>query len=252
MSLIKLFNFKFMKQMLKKSKGQLLIFLLLVPIFTFLSLLVAYSGNAVGVLDYDSICVINFLGMYVIPVILSINLFNYIYKRASVDFINSMPINKKTIFCTNVLLGVLLIVAMQIVNALGILIFSALKPELVLFGELMWDTFIMTTVSYIFVFTATNLAMCLSGNIITQIVMTCLIVFFVPFFINNLNNNMFDIGMGGYVLELDGPVLNGNENIELMKFDAYNETMPFRLFKCLVGSGVNLYNSVSIIKMFVL
>lgn len=252
MSLIKLFNFKFMKQMLKKSKGQLMIFLLLVPVFSFLSLLVTYSRDAVGVLDYDSISVINFIGMYVIPVILSINLFNYIYKRASVDFINSMPINKKTIFCTNVVLGVLLIIAMQTVNALGILIFSALKPELVIFGELIWDTFIMTTVSYIFVFTATNLAMCLSGNIITQIVMTCLIVFFVPFFVNNFNNNMFDIRTGNYVLELEGIVLNGEENIQLTKLDAYNETMPYRLLKIVASSSVNLYNSISIIKMIVL
>ena len=73
MNLIKLFNFKFMKQMLKKAKGQLIIFLLLVPIFTFLSLLVIYSGNTGGVLDYTSISIINFIGMYVIPVILSIN-----------------------------------------------------------------------------------------------------------------------------------------------------------------------------------
>lgn len=251
MSLIKLFNFKFMKQILKKSKGQLMIFLLLVPIFTFLSLLVTFSGNSVGVIEHE-ITIINFIGMYVIPVILSINLFNYIYKRASVDFINSMPVNKKTIFCSNVLLGIILIIIMQSINALGIVLFSALKPELVLFGELIWDTFIMTTVSYIFVFTATNLAMCLSGNIITQIVMTCLIVFFVPFFVNNFNNNMFNIRTGNYVLKLDEVVLNGQENIGLTKLDAYNETMPYRLLKCIASSGINLYNSTSIIKMIVL
>ena len=130
--------------------------------------------------------------------------------------------------------------------------YSVLKPELVLFGELIWDTFIMTTVSYIFVFTATNLAMCLSGNIITQIVMTCLIVFFVPFFVNNFNNNMFDIRTGNYVLELNGVVLNGQENIGLTKLDAYNETMPYRLLKCVASSNINLYNSTSIIKMIVL
>lgn len=251
MSLTKLFNFKFMKQILKKSKGQLMIFLLLVPVFTFLSLLVTFTGNSVGVIEHE-ISIINFIGMYVIPVILSINLFNYIYKRASVDFINSMPINKKTIFCSNVLLGIILIIIMQSVNALGIVLFSALKPELVLFGELIWDTFIMTTISYIFVFTATNLAMCLSGNIITQIVMTCLIVFFVPFFVNNFNNNMFDIRTGNYVLELNGVVLNGQENIGLTELDAYNETMPYRLLKCITTSGINLYNSASIIKMVVL
>ena len=62
MSLTKLFNFKFMKQILKKSKGQLMIFLLLVPIFTFLSLLVTFSGNSVGVIEHE-ITIINFIGI---------------------------------------------------------------------------------------------------------------------------------------------------------------------------------------------
>ena len=70
MSLTKLFNFKFMKQMLKKAKGQLIIFLCLVPIFTFLSLLVSFSGENVGVLDYGDLCIINLLGSYVLPIIL--------------------------------------------------------------------------------------------------------------------------------------------------------------------------------------
>ena len=252
MSLTKLFNFKFMKQMLKKAKGQLIIFLCLVPIFTFLSLLVSFSGENVGVLDYGDLCIINLLGSYVVPIILSINLFNYIYKRPSVDFINSMPINKKTIFLSNTLLGIILIVLMQVINAFGIFAFSLLKPEIVLFSRMVWDIFLVATMTYIFVFTATNLAMCISGNIITQIAVTCLIVFFVPFFVNNFNDNFFDVRTGSYFIANDGIAINGNESVELVELDAYNETMPYRLIKCVFSSGISVYNGVSILKMFIL
>lgn len=252
MNLTKLFNFKFMKQILKKAKGQLLIFLCIVPIFTFLSLLVTYSGEIGGTLDYENVSIINLLGLYVIPVILSINLFNYIYKRPSVDFINSMPINKKTIFWSNTLLGILLIIVMQLVNVLGILLFSILKPDIIVFSQMIWDIFIIATVSYIFVFTAANLAMCVSGNIITQIAVTCLIVFFMPFFINCFTDNFFDVRTGEYYIDIEGVSINGNEAIGLIEFDKYSETMPYRIIKCLFNSGVSLYNCVSIIKMILL
>ena len=267
MSLTKLFNFKFMKQMLKKAKGRVLIFLCIVPIFTVLTLMVQYADQSADVLDYGELCVINFLGMYVIPVILSINLFNYIYKRPSVDFINSMPISKKTIFLSNTLLGIVLIILMQIVNALGIFIFSAFNPNLIIFSQMVWDIFIIATVSYIFVFTVTNLAMCLSGNTITQIIVTALIVFFVPFFVNNFNNNMFNAITDDYRLDLGENFYTGNtiiydekleEDLEnkntltLSEVDAHSETSPYRMIKIVFGSYINLYNQKSINKMILL
>ena len=45
MNLTKLFNFKFMKQMLKKAKGQIILLLSIIPIFTFLILLMSNTGS---------------------------------------------------------------------------------------------------------------------------------------------------------------------------------------------------------------
>ena len=53
-------------------------------------------------------------GMYLVPVVLSITLFSFIYKRGSIDFTLSMPINKKQIFLTNTFGGIIIILLMQI------------------------------------------------------------------------------------------------------------------------------------------
>ena len=268
MNLTKLFNFKFMKQMLKKAKGQIILLLSIIPIFTFLILMMSNTGSYYEILDLTDISVLNLIGMYVIPVILSINLFNYIYKSPSVDFINSMPINKKTIFASNTLLGIILIVLMQLINVLGILLFTTFKTNVIILPEIIFDSFIISVIGYIFVFTATNLAMCLSGNIITQIAVTCLIVFLVPFTVNMCNDNLFSIRTGIDVLALDyntgiktyeyeNSEYNldyENENIlPLTKINEFNETMPYRYIKVAVSSNGNtIYDSTSNLKTLIL
>ena len=268
MNLTKLFNFKFMKQMLKKAKGQIILLLSIIPIFTFLILMMSNTGSYYEILDLTDISVLNLIGMYVIPVILSINLFNYIYKSPSVDFINSMPINKKTIFASNTLLGIILIVLMQLINVLGILLFTMFKTNVIILPEIIFDSFIISVIGYIFVFTATNLAMCLSGNIITQIAVTCLIVFLVPFTVNMCNDNLFSIRTGKDVLALDyntnlktyeyeNSEYNldyENENIlPLTKINEFNETMPYRYIKVAVSSNGNtIYDSTSNLKTLIL
>ena len=264
MNLTKLFNFKFMKQMLKKAKGQIILLLSIIPIFTFLILLMSNTGSYYEILNLADISVLNLIGMYVIPVILSINLFNYIYKSPSVDFINSMPINKKTIFASNTLLGIVL---MQLINVLGIVIFTMFKPNIIILPEIILDSFIISVIGYIFVFTATNLAMCLSGNIVTQIAVTCLIVFLVPFTVNMCNDNLFAIRTGDEVLALDHNTdvktyeYDGeydyeyeNQNIlPLTKINEFNETMPYRYIKVFVSSNANvIYDSVSNLKTLTL
>ena len=51
MNLTKLFNFKFMKQMLKKAKGQIILLLSIIPIFTFLILLMSNTGSYYEILN---------------------------------------------------------------------------------------------------------------------------------------------------------------------------------------------------------
>lgn len=180
MNLMKLFNFNYLKQNFKKSKVILSIFIGLIPILNTIILIMAFSNNGNYVFNFMEVSVINFVGVYLLPIIVSICLFNYIYKRKSVDFINSMPISRKSIFVTNTIFGILIFISMLIVNVIlmGLLtfLFNIPIPFAMIF-EYLWYWFIV----YIFSFSATNLAMTISGNAITQIVVTLLLVFLIPF-----------------------------------------------------------------------
>ena len=109
MNLIKLFNIKYFFQNLKKSKTLLSLTILIVPILTLL-ILININNMDINLTDMMYGCnTINLLGMYVIPICISFILFGYVFKRKSVDFIGSMPINRKSIFITNLIGGILII-----------------------------------------------------------------------------------------------------------------------------------------------
>ena len=180
MSLMKLFNKTYLLQNLKKSKTVLSIFVGLIPILNTIILIMFLKNNNGYILALSEISIISFIGIYILPIIISICLFNYVYKKKSVDFINSMPISRKSIFVTNTILGIILFGLMLIVNVILIKITSLIFNSIIPFSLLM-DYFWYFLVVYIFAFSATNLAMTVSGNAVTQIVVTLLLFFLVPF-----------------------------------------------------------------------
>ena len=70
----------------------------------------------------------------------------------------------------------MLIVNVILILILNLILSNVYIPYMMLIDYL-WYWFIV----YIFVFSATNLAMTISGNAITQIVLTLLLVFLIPY-----------------------------------------------------------------------
>ncbi len=189
MNLIKSFNFKYLKENVKKSKSIIILLLIVVPLLTTLFTVLFVNGEeTVNLASELNINWVNMLGMYVVPIGISFALFGYIYKKNSVDLINSMPINKQTIFITNTIGGIILITLMQIITAVLLFICSLVLSNLVIFGKMLIDIFITMWAAYVFVFLATNLAMSISGTFLTQLVLTTLILFLVPFTIFNYSD----------------------------------------------------------------
>ena len=186
MNLMKLFNFKYLVQNIKKSINKVTFIILIVSILTALVIL-NNSGN-----DFSSNIIvtniINIIGMYIIPIAISKILFGYIFKRKSIDFIGSMPISRKGIFITNFIGGIIIILLIQLLTSLSIGITSLFVENLVVNFNMLLEFFIAGVISYIFVFSATNIAMAISGNVCTQIVVTALILFLVPFTLDALKN----------------------------------------------------------------
>lgn len=244
MNLIKSFNMNYFKQNVKKSKGLLSIILLLVPIANFLVIFLN-SINSYGLVVMETITymIFNILGMYIVPFIISVALSGYVYKKTSVDFVNSMPLNKKTIFTTNALGGILLIVGMQLINLIIMLIGNLLFNNIVIYPNMMLEIFLEMTISYIFVYMISNIAMSLSGNVITQAIVTALIAFAVPFMIHATND--FFINDEAKIISAYG-VIEGNieENTTF--------TLPYGIMTNAIHSSSNIINYKVILKTLIL
>lgn len=216
MSLTKLFNFKYFKENVKKSRSIILLMLIILPMFTVLQLM----NYSVQVYDFELLSAINTVLSFVLPFILSLSLFGYVYKRTSVDFMGSMPISRKTIFTTNTIGGAFLILLVQFVTfILTVIMAQFITP--IIFTELAFRIFIYQTLSYLFVFSISNLAMSVSGNIMTQIAVTLLLFAAYPvlsFYIDEVSSINIEY-----------------KNVYLSYNNMYNFTLPISL---ITTSGV--------------
>lgn len=216
MSLTKLFNFKYFKENVKKSKSIILLMLIILPMFTVLQLM----NYSVQVYDFELLSAINTVLSFILPFLLSLSLFGYVYKRTSVDFMGSMPISRKTIFTTNTIGGAFLILLVQFVTfILTVIMAQFITP--IIFTELAFRIFIYQTLSYLFVFSISNLAMSVSGNIMTQIAVTLLLFAAYPvlsFYIDEVSSINIEY-----------------KNLYLSYINRYNFTLPISL---ITTSGV--------------
>ena len=268
MNLMKLFNINYLKQNLKKSKVVLSIFIGLIPILNTIILLMMITTNRNYVMDFFEVSTINLIGIYVLPVIISICLFNYIYKKKSVDFINSMPISRKSIYFTNLISGILIFTSMLLVNVIVILVLTLIFNLQIPFMMLI-DYFFFFLLVYIFVFSITNVAMSISGNAITQIIVTVILTFLIPFtssyynlmISNNVNQTLIECNEKECIPDkyycYDNVDCNLNKQlnryeIRLNKVENNNYTTPYALLYGNVVSNHNIINFASIIKMIIL
>ena len=272
MNLKNYFNFNYAKQNLKKSKGALALFLGIIPILNIIFiLLTCFQDNYV--MNLTEISILNIAFFYITPVVISICLFNYIFKKKSVDFIGSMPISRKSIFVTNTITGICLLSIIILINALmmGFVSLIGIYPfdfQMILDYVLIW------IVSYIFVFVMSNIAMSVSGNAITQIIVTTCLLLSVPFvfdYVETQNLENFHNNYNVYLECKDKECVpetfncyNDETCLERKKENIYqldlvtiskntNYTAPYNLLRnSLTGNEVTVYNMTSLLKMFIL
>ena len=232
MSLKKSFNFEFLKQNLKKSKGVLAVFIGLVPILNILSYVLSAIDMNYFIPTLEKISVINYLGSYIIPIIVSTCLFGFVFKKKSVDFIGSMPISKKTIFVTNSIGGMLILILMNLVTVIAMLVVNLIFANIYMPVMILFDYLIVWSITYIFVFTISNIAISVSGNAITSIAVSMLIMFLVPFV---TDYSISKIDHNNYYQE-DSIVCN-EEDCTPSEYYCYNND------KCLMNKAVGVYKA---------
>lgn len=276
MNLINLFNFNYLKQNLKKSKGALAIFIGIIPIINILTLfLMSDNNHSNEIISLSNISIINFIGVFILPIVISICLFGYVFKKRSVDFVNSMPISRKSIFITNTIGGIGILVLMNLINAIFIYILSNTLPNLIIPIPMIIDYFILWTVAYVFIFTVSNIAVSVSGNMITSIAVSALILFLIPYIHFFTCQALIPTHNNQYILECTSKECISNEYdsiypeyVELSKENKYMMTFGQKEYKVSYSIPANLilnvsnyshsngseklYNTTSIIKTFIL
>ena len=181
MNLKTFFNKNYFKENIRKSKGLLAFFLGLVPLINIIVFIVVLTNGNNTLVDFNSLSIVTYLGLFFIPVVLSISLFGFIFKKKSVDFIMSKPISRKSIFLTNTIGGIALIILFMLLNTLISGLFALLSPSLVIPFNLLLDYFIFWTISYIFLFIVSNLCVSLAGNFIMSLILIVIVICFIPF-----------------------------------------------------------------------
>lgn len=228
MSITKSFNFDFLKQNLRKSRGAIILCLVIVPLIMSIYLVVAGIVSSKPEVIYpESIIRTDLVFMYVIPYVLSSVLFGFVYKKKSTDFINSMPINRKTLFVTNTIGGIVLITIIQVVTGLLALLWGAIFSNIIVFPALILDMIIISWTSYVFVFIVSNLAMSVSGTAPTQFVIILLILFLIPFSTEMIELIKDQNNIKNVIVINNGELSRKFDIIEQTK----NYTMPFYFFR---------------------
>ena len=269
MNLKALFNFNFLKENVRKSKGLLAFLLGVIPIINIIFLIVLLTTSSSNLLEFDIVSFLTYAGITFIPLSLSVTLFGFVLKKKSVDFILSKPISRKSLFITNTLGGILVILVFMIINTLIFGLFGLVFESLTIPFGLLVDYFLFWFISYVFMFTVINLAIVLSGNLITSIVVALIILLIVPY-LNGINYITQDYYSGNnYIIcensdckpesyycynddDCEEHLLNNEYRLYYGKLLTYNFTAPLVMLNEAANNNDTFYNSMSLIKMIVL
>ena len=214
MSSMKLFNLNYAKQNTKKSIGFLMVMFIIIPILSLVTLYNYINSSSVEPFQMKEIIIPNLMGMFILPFLLSNVLLGYVYSQKQIDFTNSMPISRKKIFFTNIIIGVVYLILMQLVTLLFSSIYLTISNTFFVSFEMLFDIFFVLTIGYIFVYIVSMLAISISGNTFMQFVIILLILFLITFL-----RDMFS------------GIFNSRENINFINADGssyiYNEYLDY-------------------------
>lgn len=174
---MKLINFNFIKENIKKSLGILLFLFFIIPIVNILYLF-NMLNQQIYVINLIDLTKMTYFASFIFPVVIAYILNNYLFKQNSLDFYLSKPINKRKLFFSNILAGLLLILILLIINVIVFSLFNLTNLSIPF--ALLFDYFIYTFVLYSFIYIVITLAISLCGNFITALIVSIILIWSFP------------------------------------------------------------------------
>ena len=174
---MKLINFNFIKENIKKSLGILLFLFFIIPIVNILYLFNMLNQQiyAINLIDLTKM---TYFASFIFPIVIAYILNNYLFKQNSLDFYLSKPINKRKLFFSNILVGLLLILVLLIINVIVFSLFNLTNLSIPF--ALLFDYFIYTFILYSFIYIVITLAISLCGNFITALIVSIILIWSFP------------------------------------------------------------------------
>ena len=189
MNLTKFFNLKFLEENIKKSNGVLLFLLFIIPVFNIVFMF-SKLKQSYYVVDFIQFNIINYIGALILPIIIAYSLNKYLFKQNSVDFYLSKPINRCKLYFSNMLGGFFLIFCLILLNSIIFLLFGVFTNMLLPFSFIL-DYFIYFLILYFFVYIVATLGISLTGNFITALVVT-MIIMWMPMVVSYGDKTLYD------------------------------------------------------------
>ena len=177
MNLMKLINFNFIKENIKKSLGILLFLFFIIPIVNILYLF-NMLNQQIYVINLIDLTKMTYFASFIFPIVIAYILNNYLFKQNSLDFYLSKPINKRKLFFSNILAGLLLILVLLIINVIVFSLFNLTNLSIPF--PLLFDYFIYTFILYSFIYIVISLAISLCGNFITALIVSIILIWSFP------------------------------------------------------------------------
>lgn len=195
------FNFNYLIENIKKSRGIIFLFIFIIPIFTCLFMLLLNSAytNGARLTTLIDISIPSLIGMYIIPFVMAVTLFNFLFKKDSVDFINGLPLKRETIYITNIIAGLGIFLLIFLITSLLMFVSSFFFKALIIPSSMYWYYFITFFITYSFVFIVSSLTLSLTGSRMAHIALT-LIVLFIPGFMSDFYvSNVYNFNNNDYI-----------------------------------------------------
>ena len=246
-------NFNYLKENLKKSRGVIFLFVLIIPIFTYLVMLMVNSNyaNVNYFPTLSDLSIPTLIGMYFIPFVMATTLFSFVFKRESVDFINALPMKRSTIFITNIIGGILVFFITLLITTILLMISGLFFDNLIIPKAMYFHYFITFFITYIFVFLASSLTVSLTGSKLAHVALT-LIVLFIPgylsdFYSSRVNDSRIDYNYyypscDKYDMECPEYEIN-NQFIVEKSFKMDNgQTLPYKYINTIPRAIFSMYN----------
>lgn len=277
-SKVSFFDYNYLKENFKKSKGVMFLFLFVIPIFTYLFMLLQNNANGPATLmTFPSLVHLSIpaiICMYIAPFVIAMSLFSYLFKKDSVDFVNTLPLKRSTIYITNIIGGLAYFFIIFLLTSL-IMFFGSVFFENLVIPKMMYVHFFITFfIAYTYTFLASCFTLAITGSKMVHVALT-LIVLFVPGYISDFyNSRVYDNQIFGYQYgtcdryDTNCHIYEVNNSFSVAK--AYRltngQTLPYKFInivpRSLFAMNSNeiayrsevdsVYNAKSVVKMIIL